>query len=147
VNEEGLPILLTARQLRVAEVFDDLKLCRWMFGLVRMVAVAVTNVKGRHDTDDCGRPPRSPKSAAREIVVIRDELGPCQTRGRRKERWTAFTMLNIASTGLHMMPALQDIVLRLDGLECPTTPLSGWRGLGVRLEGAHGCRVGKSRSH
>jgi hypothetical protein len=47
--------------------------------LVRMVAV--TNVKGRHDTDDCGRPPRSPKSAAREIVVIRDELGPCQTEG------------------------------------------------------------------
>jgi hypothetical protein len=50
--------------------------------LVRMVAV--TNVKGRHDTDDCGRPPRSPKSAAREIVVIRDELGPCQTEGAEK---------------------------------------------------------------
>jgi hypothetical protein len=53
-----------------------------MFGLVRMVAV--TNVKGRHDTDDCGRPPRSPKSAAREIVVIRDELGPCQTEGPKR---------------------------------------------------------------
>jgi hypothetical protein len=62
VNEEGLPIILTAEQLAVVALFEAPLNCRYHdvcgeTGLAWARMVAVTNVKGSRDTDDRGRWP------------------------------------------------------------------------------------------